>query len=186
MASKEWFSRIILLLLQKALFRQNIPRHIQIFLHRLIGRLIIEQDKGMLLPGQQDEAAFHAAGGKPVMELNGFIGENDFVVEALHMGHGLIIRARLQKRGNRRARPVFFQPFPRLDGLHIAGTEKLPVQPPGQIHRAVKIDNIIGPASGSATMVGVPRHRARCPPADSPQTQIFSGRRPSLAAFCLR
>ena len=99
----------------------------------------------MLLPGQQDEAAFHAAGGKPVMELNGFIGENDFVVEALHMGHGRIIRACLQKRGNRRARPVFFQPFPRLDGLHIAGAEKLPVQPPGQIHRAVKIDNIIGP-----------------------------------------
>ena len=54
---------------QKAFFRQNIPGHFQIFLHRFVGRLIVEHDERVLLPRQPDQPAVHAAGRQPVVQL---------------------------------------------------------------------------------------------------------------------
>ena len=56
------------LLLQKSPLRQNIAGHLEILLHRFVGRLIVEHDERVLLPRQQDQPAVHAAGRQPVVQ----------------------------------------------------------------------------------------------------------------------
>ena len=57
------------LLLQKSPLRQNIAGHLEILLHRFVGRLIVEHDERVLLPRQPDQPAVHAAGRQPVVQL---------------------------------------------------------------------------------------------------------------------